>query len=153
MIKELKSRYHVPVGFSDHSAKIETCIAATALGAEILEFHAVFSRNDFGPDVTSSLTIEDIKILSEAIRNIEKAQRHPVNKSDNSKFSELKSIFEKSLAINKDLQSGHIIQFSDLEAKKPANKGIPASNFEAIIGKQIIKSMKQWDFLTIDDIK
>ncbi|WP_166963645.1 N-acetylneuraminate synthase family protein [Yeosuana marina] len=153
VIQELKSRYHVSVGFSDHSAKIETLIAAVVLGAEILEFHAVFSRNDFGPDVTSSLTIEDIKILSEAVRNIEKAQRHPVDKSDNSKFAQLKSIFEKSLAINKDLQSGHIIQFSDLEAKKPANKGIPASHFETIIGKQIIKNMKQWDFLNIDDIK
>ncbi|MCK0180171.1 N-acetylneuraminate synthase family protein [Flavobacteriaceae bacterium S0862] len=153
VIQELKSRYHVSVGFSDHSAKIETCIAVVALGAEILEFHAVFSKNDFGPDVTSSLTIDEIKTLSEAVRNIEKAQTYPVDKSDNSKFSELKSIFEKSLAINKDLQSGHIIQFSDLEAKKPTNKGIPASNFETIIGKQIIKNMKQWDFLTIDDIK
>ena len=153
VIQELKSRYHVPVGFSDHSAKIETSIAAVVLGVDILEFHAVFSRNDYGPDVTSSLTIEDIKMLSEAIRNIEKAQRHPVDKSDNSKFSELKSIFEKSLAINKDLKTGHIIEFSDLEAKKPANKGIPASNFETTIGKQIIKSMKQWDFLNIDDIK
>jgi N-acetylneuraminate synthase len=153
VIQELKSRYHVPVGFSDHSAKIETSIAALALGAEILEFHAVFSKYDFGPDVTSSLTIDEIKTLSEAVRNIEKAQKHPVDKSDNSKFSELKSIFEKSLAINKDLQSGHVIRFSDLEAKKPLNKGIPASNFEAIIGKQIIKNMKQWDFLTIDDIK
>ncbi|WP_142785579.1 N-acetylneuraminate synthase family protein [Changchengzhania lutea] len=153
VIQELKSRYHVPVGFSDHSSKIETAIAAVALGAEILEFHAVFSSNDFGPDVTSSLTIEDVKTLSEAVRNIEKAQMHPVDKSDNSKFSELKSIFEKSLAINKDLQSGQIIKFSDLEAKKPANKGIPASNFEAIIGKQIIRNMKKWDFLTIHDIK
>ena len=128
-------------------------IAALAFGAEILEFHAVFSKNDFGPDVTSSLTIDEIKTLSEAVRNIEKAQAHPVDKSDNSKFSELKSIFEKSLAINKDLQSGHVIQFSDLEAKKPANRGIPASSFEAIIGKRIVKNMKQWDFLTIDDIK
>ncbi|WNH11636.1 N-acetylneuraminate synthase family protein [Thalassobellus suaedae] len=153
VIQELKSRYKVPVGFSDHSAKMETAIAAVALGAEILEFHAVFSRNDFGPDVTSSLTIEEIKALSEAIRNIEKAQIHPIDKKDNSKFKELKSIFEKSLAINKDLQSGHIIRFSDLEAKKPANKGISASNFEAIIGHKIIKDMKQWDFLNIDDIK
>lgn len=153
VIQELKSRYHVPVGFSDHSAKIEASLAAVVLGADVLEFHAVFSKNDFGPDVTSSLTIDEIKTLSEAVRNIEKAQTHPVDKSDNSKFSELKSIFEKSLAINKDLQSGHIIKFSDLEAKKPANRGVPASNFETIIGKQIIKNMKQWDFLTIDDIK
>ena len=46
VMSELKNRYNVPVGFSDHSAKIETCIAANALGAEILEFHVVFDKNN-----------------------------------------------------------------------------------------------------------
>ena len=153
VIQELRARYNVPVGFSDHSAKIETCIAAVALGAEIVEFHAVFSKNDFGPDVTSSLTIDEIKTLTEAVRNIEKALMKPVDKFDNSKFTELKSIFEKSLSINKDLKAGHIIQFSDLEAKKPANKGIKASQFNNVIGETLLRDMKQSDFLTEDDIK
>ena len=38
VIKELKERYRISIGYSDHSAKKETCIAATALGAEILSF-------------------------------------------------------------------------------------------------------------------
>lgn len=152
VIQALKSRYNVSVGFSDHSAKIETCIAAVALGADILEFHAVFSKDDFGPDVSSSLTIEAIKVLTQSVRTIEKAQNNPVNKYDNTKFTELKSIFEKSLAINKDLRAGHIIQFDDLEAKKPANKGISASKFKAVIGKALVRDMKQWDFLTQEDI-
>ncbi|TAE83996.1 MAG: N-acetylneuraminate synthase, partial [Bacteroidetes bacterium] len=42
VIEQMKARYHIPVGFSDHSAEIYACLAATALGAEILEFHAVF---------------------------------------------------------------------------------------------------------------
>ena len=46
-------------------------------------------------------------------------------KHDNSKFKVTKSIFEKSLAINKDLNKYHTLTFDDLEAKKPANKGIP----------------------------
>ena len=153
IIQELKSRYNVPVGFSDHSARIETCIAAVVLGAEILEFHAVFSKNDFGPDVTSSLTIEKIKTLSEAVRNIEKAQRHPVDKSDNLKFSELKSIFEKSLAVNKDLKKGHILSFEDLEAKKPKGFGIDAAQFQSIIGKQLTKELSKWDFLIKDALR
>ncbi len=103
VISELKKRYNVPVGFSDHSAKLETCVAAVALGAEILEFHAVFNKQQFGPDVTSSLTIDDISVLVTSVNNIEKALQHPVNKNDNSSFKNLKSIFEKSLAINKDL--------------------------------------------------
>ena len=153
VIQELKARYNVSVGFSDHSARIETSLAAVTLGADILEFHAVFSKNSFGPDVTSSLTIEEIKELVKAVRNIEKAQKNPIDKSDNSSFKELKSIFEKSLAINKDLKSRHVIKFSDLEAKKPANLGIKVSSFEDVLGKQITRDMKQWDFLNDSDFK
>ena len=152
VISELKKRYNVPVGFSDHSAKLETCVAAVALGAEILEFHAVFDKQQFGPDVTSSLTIDDISALVTSVNNIEKALQHPVNKNDNSSFKILKSIFEKSLAINKDLKKGHQLTFDDLEAKKPANKGIAATYFNSIIGKTINRDMKQWDFLTQQDL-
>ena len=152
VISELKKRYNVPVGFSDHSAKLETCVAAVALGAEILEFHAVFNKQQFGPDVTSSLTIDDISALVTSVNNIEKALQHPVNKNDNSSFKNLKSIFEKSLAINKDLKKGHQLTFDDLEAKKPANKGIAATYFNSIIGKTINRDMKQWDFLTQQDL-
>ena len=152
VIGELKERYNIPVGFSDHSAKIETCIAATALGAEILEFHAVFNEEVFGPDTTSSLTIQEIESLVKAVKNIEIANQSIINKNDISKFSELKLIFEKSLAVNKDLKKGHVIRFEDLEAKKPANKGISASEFESIIGTQLQRNMSQWEFLNNEDI-
>jgi N-acetylneuraminate synthase len=147
VIGELKERYGVPVGYSDHSAKIETCIAAAALGAEILEFHAIFSRNSLGPDASSSLEMEEITQLVKAVRKLETALQHPVDKSDNFKFIELKNIFEKSLSVNKDLKAGHVLRFEDLEAKKPKGFGMEASRFEAVIGKRIDKNMKQWDFL------
>ncbi|MDO5970559.1 N-acetylneuraminate synthase family protein [Flavivirga aquimarina] len=152
MIAELKGRYDVPIGFSDHSSKLETSIAAVTLGAEIIEFHAVFNKEMFGPDVSSSLTIEEIRTLTNAIRNIEIATANPVNKNDNTSFKELKAIFEKSLAVNKDLSTGHVLTFSDLEAKKPANKGISATNFKDVIGKTITRGMKQWEFLTKQDL-
>lgn len=153
VIAELKERYNVPIGYSDHSAKVETCIAAAALGASILEFHAVFSRKSFGPDATSSLEIEEIKAAVNAIKNIEIARNNPVDKSDNSKFASLKDIFEKSLAVNRDLKEGHVIQFEDLEAKKPKGFGIPASGFEKVIGKKIKQDLKQWNFLQEEDLK
>lgn len=153
VIAALKERYNVPIGYSDHSAKVETCIAATALGAEILEFHAVFSRKSFGPDVTSSLEIGEIKTLVNAIENIEKARNNPVDKSDNFRFNSLKDIFEKSLAVNKDLKKGQVIQFQDLEAKKPKNKGIAAAQFNAVLGKKLTSNLLKWDFINEDDIE
>lgn len=152
VIQELKLRYKVAVGFSDHSAKIETCIAATALGASILEFHVVFDRQQFGPDSKSSLTIAETKELVLAVRNIASALSNPIDKCNNDKFSSLKQIFEKSLAVNKDLPKNHILTFNDLEAKKPKGFGIEAMRFKEIIGKSLNKDLKQWDFLNKEDL-
>ena len=152
VIAELKQRYSVQVGFSDHSAKIETCIAATALGAEILEFHVVFDRRQFGPDSQSSFTIIETQQLVSAVRNIAEANRSPVDKHNNSGFSDLKNIFEKSLAINKSLQQGHMLTFADLEAKKPKGFGISAAEFESVIGRKLKSDMSQWDFLNEDNL-
>ncbi|MES2239811.1 MAG: N-acetylneuraminate synthase family protein [Bacteroidota bacterium] len=152
VIQELQQRYNVAIGFSDHSARLETCVAATALGAEILEFHVVFDRQLFGPDSKSSLTISETKDLVLAVRNITKALENPIDKNSNENFKELKQIFEKSLAVNKALPKGHIITFNDLEAKKPKGCGIEASCFQEIIGKILNKDLEQWSFLNDGDL-
>jgi N-acetylneuraminate synthase len=152
VISELKERYQVPIGFSDHSSSIEACIAATALGAEILEFHVVFDKEMFGPDAKSSLTIAETIQLVNSVRNIDISLQNPINKNNNLQFTELKQIFEKSLAINNDLPRGHILTFSDLETKKPKGYGILASEYKKVIGKSLNKSMSKWDFLNADDI-
>ena len=152
VIEELKTRYGVQIGYSDHSARIETGIAAAAMGAEILEFHAVFDRRSFGPDACSSLEIDEIKQLVKSVRNIYTALQHPVNKNDNSSFGDLKNIFEKSLAVNKDLAAGHKLGINDLEAKKPKGFGIEASSFEQVLGRELKKELRQWEFLKEEDL-
>lgn len=153
ILKELKDRYRAPIGFSDHSAKIETCIAATALGAEILEFHAVFDRRSFGPDATSSLEINEIKQLVAAVRNIECALSNPVDKSNNENFAGVKNIFEKSLSVNKKLKAGHVISFEDLETKKPRGFGFDAAEFEKVLGRKLKRGLGENEFLTEEDLK
>ncbi|MFV8325998.1 N-acetylneuraminate synthase family protein [Flavobacterium sp. ZS1P14] len=152
VIQELKKRYEVTVGFSDHSAKKEACIAATALGASILEFHVVFDRQLFGPDAKASLTMSEVKDLVQAVRTVATALAHPIDKNDIAYIAPLKQIFEKSLAINKDLSKNHILSFEDLEAKKPKGFGILASKYQDIIGRSLKADMKQWDFLNEDDL-
>ena len=40
----MKNRYKVPAGLSDHSGNINTLLAATAVGADLIEFHVTFSK-------------------------------------------------------------------------------------------------------------
>ncbi len=148
VIPLLRERYQLPVGFSDHSGDIYACLAAATMGAEVLEFHAVFDKRMFGPDAPASLTMDQIAQLVRGVRQIEKAMSIPVDKNQNEVFQSLKQIFEKSLAVNKDLPVGHIIQLEDLEAKKPKGFGVPASQFKEVLGKVIIKDIKAWQFLT-----
>jgi len=147
VITELKKRYEMPVGFSDHSGDIYACLAATALGAEILEFHTVFDKQMFGPDAKASLSIDEVKRLVRGVREIKLSLSHEIDKNENSQFEDLKNIFEKSLAVNKNLKRGSVLQFSDLEAKKPKGLGINASEYDCVIGKKINKDLKKWEFL------
>ena len=150
----LKERYSgIPIGFSDHSGDIYAGLMAATLGAELLEFHVVFDKKMFGPDVRASLTIPQVKQLVEGVRAIEIALSHPIDKTDNSAFAGLKSIFEKSLAVSRDLPAGHVLQLEDLEAKKPARMGIPAHNFERVIGRKLNTSKAKFSFLKEGDVE
>ena len=152
-IPKLKKRYEIPVGYSDHSSDKTACIAAKALGAEILEFHTVFDKNMFGPDAKASLTPLEITDLVKSIRKLEKSMSCNTEKRDMSSFKDLKILFGKSLAVNKNLSKGHILTFEDLESKKPANMGIKAKDFLSVIGKELITPLSQWEFLKPEDIK
>lgn len=153
VIQELKQRYGLPTGFSDHSGDIYACLAATSLGAEILEFHVVFDKRMFGPDAKASLTIDQIKKLYKGVCDINLSINHQIDKNDNTQFLQLKNIFEKSLAVNKDLPVGYELKIDDLEAKKPSGEGIPAKDFRNVIGKKLKSAKSKWDFLYPSDFE
>ncbi len=151
-ISNLKKRYNLPIGFSDHSADIFAGLSAVALGAEIIEFHIVFDKHMFGPDAKASLTPSEAKKLIEGIRKIEIAlQNTQISKTHNDDVS-IKTLFGKSLCVNKNLFKGHIIGFEDLESKKPSDKGIAAKEFEKVLGKTLNKNLNKWDFINNIDI-
>jgi len=153
VLQELKDRYKIPVGFSDHSGNIYACLAAAALGAEIFEFHVVFDKRQFGPDTKSSITIDQARQLAEGIHQIQRATVAPIDKSNIEPFLHVKSIFEKSLSVNRNLKKGEVIEGSMLESKKPSGKGIPAKEFKSVLGKRLIKNLDQWDFLNWSDFE
>jgi N-acetylneuraminate synthase len=106
----------------------------------------------FGPDAKASLTIQQVKQLVQGVRKIETALQHTHLKNDASGFDTLKTMFGKSLAVNKNLPAGHILSLEDLESKKPGNQGIPAKDFQKVIGKQLKNDLKQWSFLREEDL-
>lgn len=153
LLQELRNQFKVPIGFSDHSGEIFAALSAAALGASVIEFHAIFDKRMFGPDAGASLSIPQIELLVKGIRDIEQALAKPIVKDDIDKFLDLKVMFEKSLAVNKSLKKGHRITLSDLESKKPSKQGINAAEFKQVLGKMINKDLPAYSFLNYKDLE
>ena len=152
VLSEMKERFGLTVGLSDHSGTIFAPLAAASLGAEYIESHVVFDRRMFGPDTLASLTVDEFTQMVKGVRFIEKAMRNPTNKNDSSKFTDLKEIFGKSLAVCCDKAAGEKIIQDDLESKKPAGKGIPAEDFRLLLGKRLKKGLSAGSFITRNDL-
>lgn len=150
VISHIKDRYSCPVGFSDHSGNIFACLASATLAAELFEFHVVFDKRQFGPDSVASIEIDQVKELCKGIKEIQFALQNPIQKVEVAQYENLKMMFGKSLAVNKDLPKNHKIRMEDLETKKPGGMGIPADEYQNVLGKTISKELIKWDFLKED---
>jgi N-acetylneuraminate synthase len=153
VIGELKARYGVPIGFSDHSGTIFAPIAAVAHGASMVEFHVVFDRGQFGPDSSSSLELREIGELVRGVRMVAEALAAPIDKSTLRVDPTLLRIFGKSLAVNADLPAGHALCLEDLESKKPGDAGISASDYRRVLGRKLARPLRRWDFLSDADLE
>ena len=153
VISEMIDRYDFPIGLSDHSGDIYASLAAVSLGARLVEVHAVFDKRQFGPDSSSSLTIESLTEMVRGIRKIDAMKSNKVAKDDEEKFEKLKQMFGKTLSVRRDIEPGEIVQLEDLESKKPANMGIPANEYKQILGRQLVSKLKRNDFLQFSDLK
>ncbi len=140
ILGELRQRYDCPVGLSDHSGTIYGALAATALGADLVEVHTVFSRECFGPDVESSITTNELKQLVQGVRFIQRVLNHPVSKDEEAaKMTDMKTLFGKSLVAARDLPKGSRLAQEDISIKKPGD-GIPAKRLYEIIGHVLLRA-------------
>ena len=73
-IPQMKQKYNVPVGLSDHSTDpVIGPASAVALGATIIEKHFTLDKNLPGPDHKFALTPPELKKMIQSIRDVEKA--------------------------------------------------------------------------------
>ena len=70
-IIELKKRYSLPVGFSDHSLSTEVPALAVRMGAVAVEKHFTFDRKAWGPDHKASLLPDEFKEMAELCEKAE----------------------------------------------------------------------------------
>jgi N-acetylneuraminate synthase len=151
VMAEIRERYGCPVGLSDHSGNIYAGLAAATLGANLLEVHAVFSRECFGPDTPASVTTTELRHLVEGIRFVETALTHPVDKEAMAaELTELRQVFGKSIVASMDLAAGHQLKETDVALKKPGT-GIPAARLSEIVGRKLARTVTANTLFSEDD--
>lgn len=151
LLKSMLADYpQYKIGYSDHSSSIYSGASAVALGAKVLEFHAVFDKRMFGPDAKASLEINEIADLVDGVRKIETSLSNSSLKNETIDPG-LQMLFGKTLCARKALSAGQILHFDDLEAKKPAGHGIHAQKFQAFLGKKLSRPIAEGAFLRETD--
>ncbi len=152
ILLELKKRYDIPYGLSDHTLSGATSISAVTLGAQVIEKHFTISKKLYGPDARFSLEPEEFKKLVEDINYVKKALTNKVDKNNLDSYKEMKLIFQKSIFSNNFIKKGEKFDLNNLAFKKPGS-GIPASEIDDIIGKISSKDIEKGTMIKIDWIQ
>ncbi len=142
MIPFFRERYGCGVGLSDHSGTIYPGLAAATLGIDVLEVHVTFSREMFGPDVSSSLMIEELRQLVTGVRFIETMKRNPIDKNEIAEeLTSTRNLFTKSVVTRIALSAGTVLKREHLSLKKPGT-GIPATRLQEVLGRTLRYSVE-----------
>ena len=137
VIKTLRDKFNVDVGYSDHTIGIEVPIAAVALRATIIEKHFTLDRNMEGPDHKASLEPNELKQMVKSIRNIESAMGDKDKTVTNSERKNIE-IARKSIVAKCDIKKGDILSDANITTKRPGS-GISPMKWDEVIGKKAIK--------------
>lgn len=146
-MKTIENELGVKVGYSDHTTGIEVAIAATALGASVIEKHFTISRDLPGPDHKSSLEPEELAKMISAIRLISKAlgdgQKIPSK-------SEMKNqlLVRKSIVAKNFIKKGEFLTENNLTVKRPGS-GISPMKWEEIVGRKAVSDFEPDQIITI----
>jgi len=119
-MKTIRDELNVTVGYSDHTIGIEIPIAATALGAKIIEKHFTLDKNMDGPDHQMSIAPDEFAEMVKAIRNVEAAFGNG-KKTIMSSESENIQIARKSIVAARDIREGELFTEENLTTKRPGN--------------------------------
>lgn len=148
-----RERYACAVGLSDHSGTIYPGLAAVALGMDVLEVHVTLSREMFGPDISASVTTDELRQLVDGIRFIETALVNPVDKDKAAHdMAPMRSLFTKSVVARVPLAAGTLLREEHLTVKKPGT-GIPASRLPQVIGSRLKRDVQADEILYETDLE
>lgn len=129
-IPDMRQRFGVEVGLSDHTLGSATAVAATALGAVMIEKHFTLHRADGGPDCAFSMEPPELAQLVTDTRTAWSAigaPRYHLSESEQHNIQ-----FRRSLYLVKDIRAGEPLTAEHVRSVRPG-LGLPPADYERVL--------------------
>ena len=149
-IKDMRERFGLVTGLSDHTLDNTTAIASVVMGSSIIEKHFTLDRNGGGPDDSFSMEPPDLTALCRDAKTAWSA----LGKVDyGMKSSEQANIkFRRSLYFVKALKAGDVITANAVRSVRPGY-GIAPKFVEHIVGKKVVRNIEKNSPVCFDDLE
>ena len=148
---DMKERFGVPVGLSDHSMGAVGAVVSVALGGNIIEKHFCLSREIENPDSSFSMEPAEFEAMVRDIRQAELSIGRVSYGPTKQEESNLK--FRRSLFAVEDIPEGGIITSDNIRSIRPAY-GLAPKYYDSLLGKHTkceVKRGTPLDWKMIED--
>ena len=138
-IPHMRALFGCEVGLSDHTMGCGVSVAATAVGATVIEKHFTLDKDMEGWDHAISADAAELRHIVTEGRNVVTAlgsSRRIVSEAE----IEKRKKFRRSLVLARALPAGHALAESDLVAKRPGT-GVAPDEIGYVIGRRLHASM------------
>ena len=146
----MRDAFGLWTGWSDHTPGIELPVAATALGAAIIEKHLTLDQGRRGPDHAMSLEPDAFAAMVTAIRGAEAATRGDGTKRPTPAEVEIAAVARRSLHWARDLPLGAVIDEDALVAQRPGT-GLPPARTRDLVGRRTTRAVTAGALVQEDD--
>ena len=146
-IPDMRERFAVKVGLSDHSMTNTIPMAAVAMGAEVIEKHFILDRSLGGIDSAFSLNPEEFSSMVKAVREVETALgkvNYEVSESDKGR--------RRSLYVAEDIKAGDVVTEKNVRSVRPGY-GLHPKYLPEVIGKTFTRACKKGERFSLQMVQ
>ena len=148
-IPDMRERFQVPVGLSDHTMGTGVAVASVSLGAVAIEKHFTLRRADGGVDSAFSMEPEEFASLAVESERAFLALGKVTYGTQNE--NEIKSRkFRRSIYVSQDIKKGDVFTAKNLKCVRPAH-GLSTKYYDVTLGKKAKADLKKGTPLKLED--
>jgi len=146
-MKTLHELFGVKVGLSDHTLGSAVAVAATALGASVIEKHVTLHRADGGVDSAFSMEPGELKQMILDINDASAAVGDPNTWRTDAEEESVR--LRPSLRFEHDLPIGSVLDSTNFRSVRPAG-GLSPKEAKNILGKKVNQPISRGQAVTWD---